>query len=123
MLIWTLNYKPFKRTSGSQNNISLGNKNDVKATISIRSHAIFLPFMTVIKHCFQSEILRTVNSTNSSNFAHLAKNYGVLLFKDKTSVYGQYHSPGLGEVVINIVTASYQFCSIFSNTNFVILPD
>ena len=53
-----------------------------KLTFSIRSHAIFLPFMTILKNCFQSEILRTVNFTSSFNFVHLAKNYGALHFTD-----------------------------------------
>ena len=53
-----------------------------KQTFSIRSHAIFLPFMTFIKHCLQSEILRTVKSTSSFNFVHLAKNFGALHFTD-----------------------------------------
>ena len=51
-------------------------------TFSIRSRAIFLPFMTFIKTCFQSEILRTVNSISSFNFVHLAKYYGALHFTD-----------------------------------------
>ena len=57
-------------------------KENIFDSITIKSTVIFLPFMTFIKNCFQSEILRTVNSTNSFNFVHLAKNYGALHFTD-----------------------------------------
>ena len=59
-----------------------------KPKLSIRYYAIFLPFMTFIKHGFQSEILRTVDSKSSFCFVHLAKKYGTLSFKD--SIQGQY---------------------------------
>ena len=61
----------------------------LKQTFSIRSHALFLPFMTFIKNCFQSEILQTVNSTSSFDFVHLAKNNGALHFTDSI----QYYTP------------------------------
>ena len=82
MLIQTLNSNPLKQLPVHGTTFFLAIISKSKQIISIRSHANFLPFMTVIKHCFQSDILRTVISASSLNFADLAKNYGALRFKD-----------------------------------------
>ena len=52
-----------------------------KPKFSMRYSAVFLLFMTFIKHDFQSEILRTVNSKGSFNFVNLDKNYGTSPFE------------------------------------------
>ena len=65
--------------------------------------------MTLIKQCFQSVILRTVNSTSSLNFVQLAENNGTLRFKDNI-VFKPYDSPG--DAVTNTVGGPDRFCRI-----------
>ena len=76
--------------------------------------------MTLMKHGFQSEILRTVNSKGSLNFVHLAKNYGMLQYTVYNSVFRHYYSPG--EAVTNTVCGLDQFL-FHLDTKFVIMPD
>ena len=84
-----------------------------KQTFSIRSHAIFLPFMAFIKNCFQSEILRTVNSTSSFKFVHLAKNCGALHLRTVyNSVFRHDDSPGGS--CNQSVSDSDRFCRILT---------
>ena len=80
MFIHISNFRPFFRTSGSKNDSVLGNQIDFKGNIFNSITCNFFPFTTLIKHGFQSEILRTVNS---KSFLKLAKNYGTLHFKDR----------------------------------------
>ena len=62
-----------------------------------------------IKHDFQFEILRTVNTKNL-NFVHLAKNYDMLCFKDSLLLcFKHYYSPAA--ILLHLVT------------KFVIMPD
>ena len=65
--------------------------------------------MTFIKNCFQSEILRTVNSTSSFNFVHLAKNYGALHFTDSIKIVFFDMMILLGEAVTNLLAAQIDF--------------
>ena len=64
--------------------------------------------MTFIKNCFQSEILRTVNSTSSFIFANLAKNYGCYILR---TVYNSYfrHDDSPGESCDQSVAAPIDF--------------
>ena len=65
--------------------------------------------MTFKKNCFQSEILRTVNSTSSFSFVHLAKNYGALHFTEVyNSVFRHDNFPG-GEAVTSLLVAQIDF--------------
>ena len=80
-----------------------------KQTFSIRSNAIFLPFMTFIKNCFQSEFLRTENSTSTFNFVNLAKNYGALHFTDSIPYCFFDMWILLGEAVTNLLAAQIDF--------------
>ena len=71
--------------------------------------------MTFIEHCFNSEILQTVNSTSSLNVVHLAKNDCALRFEASIQKYFRhYHSlgggGGGGEAVTNTVMDSNRFC-------------
>ena len=108
MFIRASNFQPFKRTSSSKDRISLGNKTDFKANIFDSITCNFSSIHDIKNCCLQSEILRTVNSTSSFNFVHLAKNYGALHFMEV------YHSVFdmmilLVEAVTNLLAAQIDF--------------
>ena len=77
--------------------------------------------MTSIKHGFQSEILRAVNSKSSLNFIHLAKNYD--LRHVLRTVYNSVLDIIilLGEAVINTVFRRTPIMLRF-DTKLVIMP-
>ena len=87
-----------------------------KQTFSIRSHAIFLSFMTFIKNCCQSETLRNINSTSSFNFVHLAKLWCVTFYGQYTLVFCDIVIL-LGEAVTSLLGAQIDSVALTQNSS------
>ena len=72
-------------------------------------------------YCFQSEILRTVNSTSSFNFVHLATKLWCLTFYGQNTIVFFDMMILLGEAVTSLLVAQIDFVAF--KHKFVIMPD